>query len=306
MSRDGARHAARPAVAPRGVLGIDAAWTAGQPSGVALVVERGGGWACAGVAPCYAEFLRLAEAGGADWAAPAIAGGEADSALLLAAAARIAPGVDVVVVAVDMPLARGPVVCRREADDAIARTFGARGCGTHSPTERRPGPIADRLHRSFARRGFALATAAARGGRSLVEVFPHTALLALLGSAYRVPYKAARAGRYWPDASPLERRERLLREWRRILRALRSRIDGIDLPLPRAAPPHGRMKRYEDALDALLCAWVGIEFLEGRALPYGDPDAAVWTPGAPTRGGGVTTRRARGGDGPARARPAPG
>jgi hypothetical protein len=38
------------------------------------------------------------------------------------------------------------------------------------------------------------------------------------------------------------------------------------------------MKRYEDALDAILCAWVAIEFLEGNAEPLGDEQAAIWTP----------------------------
>lgn len=268
----------RTARAPRGVLGIDAAWTAGQPSGVALVVEGRRGWTCAGVAPSYAGFVRLGSGAAVDWLATAVEGGEADAGALLDAASRIAPGVEVAVVAVDMPLARGRIVARRACDDAISSAFGGRGCGTHSPSALRPGPIADRLHRSFAARGFVLATGAARGERSLVEVFPHTALLALLRSAYRVPYKATRAGRYWPGETPLVRRRRLLRAWRRILRALRARVAGMDLPLPRIVPGQARMKRYEDALDALLCAWVGIEFLEGRARAYGDASAAVWTP----------------------------
>lgn len=282
------------AAVPRAVLGIDAAWTAGAPSGVALVVERDRGWTCAGVAPGYPEFVRLGRGGAVDWLAPAVAGGQADAPALLAAAERLAPGVDVSVIAVDMPLAHAPILGRREADDAVSRAYGARGCGTHSPSARRPGPIADRLHRAFLERGYALATAARRGERSLVEVFPHTALLELMRCAYRVPYKAARAARYWPEAPPAERRARLLREWRRILRALRARISGVDLPLPDLPPAQGSMKRWEDALDALVCAWVGIEFLEGRARPLGDEDAAVWTPlGAPPPAR-VRRRRAEG------------
>ena len=269
------RRTARPA---RAVLGIDAAWTAAQPSGVALVVERDGGWTCTGVAPGYAEFVGLGSGAAVDWDAPAVPGGEADPAAMLAAADRLAPGAEVAVVAVDMPLANGPIRARRACDDAVSRAFGARGCGVHSPSERRPGPIADRLHRAFAERGFALATATVRPERSLIEVFPHTALLELTRSAYRLTYKAARARRYWPDVAPEERRARLLREWRLILRALGSRIGGVDLPLPRVPPASGRMKRYEDALDAVVCAWVGIEFLEGRARAYGDSDAAIWTP----------------------------
>jgi predicted RNase H-like nuclease len=262
----------------RAVLGIDAAWTTGQPSGVALVVERGRGWTCAGVAPSYAEFARLGSGGAVDWAAPAVAGGEGDAGALLAAADRLAPGAEVSVVAVDMPLARGPIRGRRACDDLFSSAFGARGLGVHTPSAARPGPIADRLRGSFGRCGYALATTAHRDGRSLLEVYPHAAVLALVGSAYRVPYKLARAARYWPGATPTDRRARLLRAWQRILRALRQRIGGIELPLPRVPPAAGRMKRYEDALDAIVCAWVAIEFLAGRSRAYGDADAGIWTP----------------------------
>ena len=42
------------------ILGIDAAWTAHEPSGVALVRFDGGSWRCVAVAPCYASFIALA------------------------------------------------------------------------------------------------------------------------------------------------------------------------------------------------------------------------------------------------------
>ena len=38
------------------------------------------------------------------------------------------------------------------------------------------------------------------------------------------------------------------------------------------------LKRYEDALDALVCAWVGTRYVEGHADHYGDDDAAIWIP----------------------------
>ena len=37
------------------VLGIDAAWTAKNPSGVALVSRQGGQWMCRGLAPSYLD-----------------------------------------------------------------------------------------------------------------------------------------------------------------------------------------------------------------------------------------------------------
>jgi len=42
------------------VLGIDAAWTAHQPSGVALVQHTSEGWQCLALAPSYNAFLAQA------------------------------------------------------------------------------------------------------------------------------------------------------------------------------------------------------------------------------------------------------
>ena len=36
------------------------------------------------------------------------------------------------------------------------------------------------------------------------------------------------------------------------------------------------LKRFEDTLDALVCAWVGACYLAGHAECYGDAAAAIW------------------------------
>ena len=41
------------------------------------------------------------------------------------------------------------------------------------------------------------------------------------------------------------------------------------------------MEPVEDALDAVICAWVGYECANGQAESLGDEDAAIWPP-APT------------------------
>jgi predicted RNase H-like nuclease len=38
------------------------------------------------------------------------------------------------------------------------------------------------------------------------------------------------------------------------------------------------LKRYEDALDAVVCCWVGMEYIARSARPYGDGLAAIWCP----------------------------
>jgi predicted RNase H-like nuclease len=39
-----------------------------------------------------------------------------------------------------------------------------------------------------------------------------------------------------------------------------------------------KMKGYEDAMDAIVCAWIACEFLAGRCAAYGDTDSAIWLP----------------------------
>jgi hypothetical protein len=31
-------------------------------------------------------------------------------------------------------------------------------------------------------------------------------------------------------------------------------------------------------IDALVCAWVGMKYLAGEAVAYGDETAAIWVP----------------------------
>jgi predicted RNase H-like nuclease len=38
------------------------------------------------------------------------------------------------------------------------------------------------------------------------------------------------------------------------------------------------LKPYEDKLDALISALVGVCILEGKAEPLGDDDCAIWVP----------------------------
>jgi predicted RNase H-like nuclease len=277
------------------VLGIDAAWTAGQPSGVALVRSRGRRWECVALAPSYASFLALADdhVGDArvrrrsvhvhstrpvvDWAARP-GGDRPDPAALHAAASRLA-GAAPDVIAIDMPLAATPIVARRTADNAIASAYATRGLGAHSPSPERPGPIAHAMCGGFAALGYAIATTstAPRARRVLIEAFPHASAIFLSGSDYRVPYKLGRMSQYWPERTPAARRRALLGRWSVLRRALAQRIDGIDLRVPSGASASA-LKRYEDALDALICAWTGIAYLAGELRAYGDALSAVWAP----------------------------
>jgi predicted RNase H-like nuclease len=139
----------------RAVLGIDAAWTPSQPSGVALAVEFADGWRLKAATASYQRFHALA-----DKRQPPEerAAGSTPDAPALLASALILCGRPIDLVAIDMPLARMPIVGRRLADNAVSKAYGARKCGTHTPSALRPGPLSDGLREGFERAGYLLQT----------------------------------------------------------------------------------------------------------------------------------------------------
>jgi len=255
------------------VLGIDAAWTAGQPSGVALLRQRGRRWECLALAPSYASFIT----GEVGWDERP-RGGLPDCGALHAKAVELA-GAAPDVIAIDMPLATHPITARRAADNAIASAYATRGLGAHSPSPERPGPLADAMRLGFGALGYRVAGTTTKPGTRgvLIEVFPHASAIALLGASSRVPYKLARITQYWPERDAPARRRALLAQWTKLRRALAAHIAGGELRVP-VRGTLAALKRYEDALDALLCAWSGASYLAGHLHPHGDADAAVWAP----------------------------
>jgi predicted RNase H-like nuclease len=250
-----------------GILGLDAAWTSGRDTGVALVSGEGDWWTYRGAASSIAEFIGAA----GDSRPRGLASDWPDDARRLIEAAERRARVAVAVVAVDMPMAGTPIVGRRQADNAVSRRFGAARCGTHSPSRIRPGQLSARLRQGFEARGFRLATTRTRHPDcALIEVYPHPAIVRLVGAAERLPYKIARVRK-------VERGGALARQ-REILGALRGHIRGIDLTVPASTERLGALKAFEDTLDALVCAWVGIQYVRGAVERYGDGEATIWIP----------------------------
>jgi predicted RNase H-like nuclease len=208
------------------VLGIDAAWTPSNASGVALITKKAGRWRCARVSDSYHSFANAEPLGSS-------AGHRLDVERLLNKCRQLLGGAQPQVVAVDMPIGTTPIVARRPADREVSRRFGGAKCSTHSPTRTRPGEVSTDFMRQFGKAGFRCDFGRSAQGDRLIEVYPHVALLALANSACRLPYKAQKTNSYWRQISIEERRRKLLAQWRRILVLLRRHIDGIGLELSR-------------------------------------------------------------------------
>lgn len=261
---------------PRAVLGIDAAWTLTQPSGVALAVESTDGWQMVAAEPSYDHFLALGDCSINLGTRPS---GSAPEAAQLVRAAEEFTGSRVVLVAIDMPLSRSPITSRRTADDAVSRAYGARKCSTHTPSTTRPGAISDNLRAGFETAGFPLRTMLLEEP-GLIEVYPHPALVELTGASERLPYKLAKIRTYWRDLSPSERKKQLIAKWAEIAEALDEHVTGSMDRMAVVQPSSAsfELKAAEDCLDAMVCTWIAIEALAGQCKPFGDEKAAIWLP----------------------------
>jgi predicted RNase H-like nuclease len=259
----------------RSVLGIDAAWTEHEPSGIALIADNGSGWRLIDVAASYEAFMRPVPDAG-----PILRhrGSVPDAAAIIEAANATA-GTPVDIVAVDMPLAMTPIVGRRVSDNLISAAYGSRHASTHTPSVTRPGKLSDDLRTEFEDAGYRLAVSNPVG-RALLEIYPHPALIELAAAERRLPYKASKISKYWPKAPPGARKANLLEAWRQIMSLLETQIIGVvaALPLPPVTARGYEMKAFEDSLDAVVCAWVGACVLDGRARAFGDEVSAIWVP----------------------------
>lgn len=247
------------------VLGIDAAWTERNASGLALARRDGTDWRLIAAAPDVTTFTHGATA-------------SLDAGPILMAAQRLG-GAPVDLVAVDMPLSRLPITARRAADRAVSAAYGSRYAATHSPSAERPGMVADRLREQMASLGYHLRTAADPAGR-LVEVYPHPAIIEFMSLGKRLEYKAGKTRKYWPKLALPDRLTMLRRNWDDLLAVLEGLLPGTVklVALPDHAARGSALKSVEDMLDAVVCAAVGVTILEGRAIAFGDDDAAIWIP----------------------------
>ena len=242
-----------------------------------MLVESTNDWSVRALAPSYEAFLQQSGHAGSPALNRTISA--RTSAIAILEGVQRLCSVRPTLVAIDMPLSRSSITGRRVSDDAISRHYGARHAGTHTPSAIRPGPISDLLRQEFADAGYQLQTSLPSLG-GLIEVYPHPALIELTGASRRLPYKVGKVRGYWPNATTSERRHFIGAEWAGILSHLEAELPGIKTSLlpPDLLGSVRSLKAFEDMLDALICAWVGIRALEGRAKPFGDKVSAIWVP----------------------------
>lgn len=263
------------------VLAIDAAWTAQEPSAVALLQQSGQVWSCRALAPSYSQFLSLAEGRAVNWDEKP-RGQFPDMDALLSASGILLGEDKVKLITVDMPMSNVPITGYRMAERRIASTFSKHGCAAHAPSSTRPGKISEIYTKDSYVHGFELGVDGTPSGtlNQLLEVYPHPALLKLMNTNYRLEYKAAKTSRYWPGLENSERKQKLHYIYTHILAELGQYITNIPsfLPAEFRQYPFSYLKRFEDAIDALVCGWVGVKYIEGKATSYGDETGAIWVP----------------------------
>ena len=247
-------------------IGIDLAWSDRNPSGVA-VIREGRLVACAGGLGRLSEIVdfvgtHLSQRNGS-------------------------------IVAVDAPLRVPNETGTRPCDRALSADWQRFHAGAY-PANRRL------LARDGVVRGEALTAALSERfkfyesdviprrtkARLVCEVYPHPALISLFGLDSILKYKRGRGRAYeerWPE---FDRYRTLLRGLRKAdppLRRTKKLLTGTDIFGLRG----GALQRYEDALDALTCAYVASYFWRygpGSVKRYGSlEEGHILVPWPPRR-----------------------
>jgi predicted RNase H-like nuclease len=181
-----------------------------------------------------------------------------------------------VVVAIDAPLIVRNQTGRRPCESTVSSLFGRFHAGAHSSNLSLPsfrdGPRGERLAAMLGL-GVDPGLTSREPVRRAIEVYPHPATVTLFGLERVIPYKQK------PGRTPDQRRAAMLQlighveslesatpalhvrsceEWRRAAREVA------------AAATHAELNRWEDALDGVLCAYIGL-----HRWWHGDEKSAV-------------------------------
>lgn len=256
------------------VLGVDAAWTVDNPSGLALIVKSNESYRIIKVGRSYSEFLDSVK----NDARPR--GIEPNFNELINHC--YAQGYDVRAVALDLPLSSETIVGRRTCDNLISNHYGKKGAATHTPNSKSPGPISDHIFDQLSKLGYKLAIESGVNEKVFLEVYPHTSIIELLRLEYRLPYKVGKSKKYWPQLSIDDRKARSIEQLNKLKEYLNDWFENLDDFVPNLDMNlkyrSWELKGREDILDALIAALTGAFYLEGKIEGYGDDTGVIWVP----------------------------
>lgn len=222
------------------VVGIDLAWSPRNRTGIAVAVPCEDGY--------VVESATIAR----------------DDDEIVDQIAR-ATGQRAALVAVDAPLRVPNEVGRRRCERELSADYAARHAGTHSSNRtlfaRYGGVRGERLAARLAGFGFVVGDGSRleKDSRCVVEVYPHPALVNLLNLSLALKYKRK------PGRSAAVRAEAwgiLKAGLRRFARATPA-LSGLDALLQEddAETTGLASKSYEDRIDAVVCAYIGVHAL---------------------------------------------
>lgn len=257
------------------VLGVDAAWTSTEPSGVALLkCDSLNNIEIIRVGRSYEEFCH----GKLEWD-QTVTGSPPDFLKLIKSCRN--DNINVQVIALDIHLSPVDIVGRRGAENKISSVYGKYGAATHSPTPKRPGKIASTVFQQLEELGFNWKVERINAP-TFIEVYPHVAIIELLGYDYRLPYKIQKKNKYWADIPASQRLPKAISKLNELKDKIALKINNVHDFVPHLDPDHVYpikfLKGYEDVLDALICGLVGCYYIDNKVNSFGDEAGMIWVP----------------------------
>jgi predicted RNase H-like nuclease len=254
------------------ILGVDAAWTNKEPSGVSLIRYSDDSLPeLIRVGRSYEEFCN----GKIQWS------NSPNGSLPNFREILNSFEEQVDIIALDIPLSPEPITGRRTSDNMISAKYGKFGASTHTPNIDRPGEVAITIYQQLTELGFEWAYEFSEEP-SFIEVYPHTAIIELFSFKYRFPYKISKKGKYWPEASPQMRNRNIISNLQELKGRLQFEVKNVEsflVDLDQEKQYSTRfLKGYEDLLDSIISALVGYYYATQSAVAYGNDKGTIWVP----------------------------
>lgn len=254
------------------ILGVDAAWTEKNASGVALLQFNIGEKSISlkSVASSYEDFTQnKVQKGIVDF-----------KNLLGYCENNLSAPVDIV--SLDIPLAHYEITSRRKADQDISVRFGGKGASAHSPNSKYPGQTSTEIYNQLTTLEYSLSTLNNTSkSKTFIETYPHPVIIRYMQLPYRLPYKIDKRKKYYPDDSTDDRNKKVRDTLLSLWDYLATRIENIQTVFPRTkvdVTSPSQLKKQEDIMDAIICALVGIDFYMDNVDGFGDEKATIWIP----------------------------